>query len=62
MQLQHLTIDEVAGYLEGAAHIAHSADVGARIVHIGIDAAGNSFVLVHDAAEGGRLGFLDMII
>ena len=60
MQLQHLTIEQVTDYLESATHIAHSLNAGARIVHIGIDNAGRSFVLLHDAVEGGRLGYLDM--
>ena len=62
MQLQRLTIDQVAECLESAAHIAHTSDTGARIVHMGVDAAGRSFVLVHDAVEGGRFGYLDMTV
>ena len=45
--MKTLTLQQTADYLE-AATIEHTFDVGHALTHIGINAAGASFVLVND--------------
>lgn len=55
---QSLTLEQAADLLEDAICREQTIDGGRRAINFGIDAAGREFVLIHDALEGARLGYL----